>query len=79
MCGEHTFGFPDLYPVMGSSPHVRGTRGGTTAAIDGVGIIPACAGNTRMRPELRPSIGDHPRMCGEHTKKIAQYQRYRKR
>ncbi len=30
------------------------------------GIIPACAGNTRLRPMSFPFSRDHPRVCGEH-------------
>ena len=31
-----------------------------------LGIIPACAGSTRLLPRSAYSSWDHPRMCGEH-------------
>ena len=34
------------------------------------GIIPACAGSTQRRIAERPSVWDHPRMCGEHMVNI---------
>ena len=66
MCGEHQSTDPLALAQQGSSPHVRGTL--HHAGIDGhrAGIIPACAGNTRMTALPRPSTRDHPRMCGEH-------------
>ena len=71
MCGEH-------YPLTrsyatgsGSSPHVRGAHTKVTAEGLPFGIIPACAGSTRLRVRIPPRPRDHPRMCGEHTSKIA--------
>ena len=79
MCGEHLclLSFDGL--GEGSSPHVRGTPQAQPAYAVQTGIIPACAGNTLMSSRGACVMRDHPRMCGEHTKKIAQYQRYRKR
>ena len=34
-----------------------------------IGIIPAYAGNTVPYAFRPPSLGDHPRVCGEHDKK----------
>ena len=66
MCGEYV-SIPNLLPVRsGSSPRVRGTR---LLAADGgkvVGIIPACAGNTRCIAVEDARGRDHPRVCGEH-------------
>ena len=71
MCGEHVADILFFVDIQGSSPHVRGAlpAGGGNSAI--AGIIPACAGST-MRVAI-PVRGnrDHPRMCGEHTSKIA--------
>ena len=50
----------------GSSPHARGTRRQATIPVQGVGIIPACAGNTILLVFLVGLGGDHPRMRGEH-------------
>ena len=67
MCGEHAMAIAEAVSVLGSSPHVRGARGGGLRAAGVGGIIPACAGSTRGEPELGSTSWDHPRMCGEHT------------
>ena len=51
---------------MGSSPRMRGTRAVEYDDCADLGIIPAYAGNTALAIFLRPSIVDHPRVCGEH-------------
>ena len=51
---------------MGSSPRVRGTLPEARARLGRVGIIPACAGNTRSPSQCSWSAWDHPRVCGEH-------------
>ena len=33
-----------------------------------IGIIPACAGSTEVFDGVLSATGDHPRMCGEHSK-----------
>ena len=66
MCGEHCSATPFGAASVGSSPHVRGTRGCVQAGRDQRGIIPACAGNTSSHRYIHPGAGDHPRMCGEH-------------
>ena len=50
----------------GSSPHVRGAPYRQSIFCHCAGIIPACAGSTRLRPATTPRMRDHPRMCGEH-------------
>ena len=67
VCGEHP-----ACPVVairrpGSSPRVRGTPIGISAAPERMRFIPACAGNTPKHPPpcWAPSV--HPRVCGEHT------------
>ena len=52
---------------MGSSPHARGTRLHQITNPFRNGIIPACAGNTGTHTMTRNTIGDHPRMRGEHS------------
>ena len=68
MCGEH----PDTAAMSGtkpgSSPHVRGTRPCCDCFLKGIGIIPACAGNTGCTGDVHQCRTDHPRMCGEHVK-----------
>ena len=66
MCGEHDMVFLTVEEVEGSSPHVRGTRGGRPEATRQLGIIPACAGNTHGGMRQYANTWDHPRMCGEH-------------
>ena len=66
MCGEHLGLAIGLQPRLGSSPHVRGTRGRWFAFWRSCGIIPACAGNTAVLTDSCFSKRDHPRMCGEH-------------
>ena len=46
MCGEHYQALSTATGRPGSSPHVRGTRVELFLERLGVGIIPACAGNT---------------------------------
>ena len=66
MRGEHSPGRCRLAHFVGSSPHARGAplaRGHSGLAR---GIIPACAGSTKL-DQVLASIGeDHPRMRGEH-------------
>ena len=66
VCGEHASASGSAAGCAGSSPRVRGTRGGKDFRHREPGIIPACAGNTPRdcRPNRPP--WDHPRVCGEH-------------
>ena len=67
MRGEHVRIIGRLIFRQGSSPHARGTPGLSYPLSYGVGIIPACAGNTSRRTRPRRRARDHPRMRGEHT------------
>ena len=72
-CGEHS-GRPLLRnEVTGSSPRMRGTPFGVSCSIFLLGIIPAHAGNTAITPIIEEKVEDHPRACGEHTSRLAQY------
>ena len=71
MCGEHDLPTAYMRAVAGSSPHVRGARVTTLMDVPASGIIPACAGSTVVAGATWGIGGDHPRMCGEHTSKIA--------
>ena len=51
----------------GSSPRVRGTRGGNIQGRAIFRFIPACAGNTAADPRCRTGYPVHPRVCGEHA------------
>ena len=70
MCGEK--GTTDILKPggLGSPPHVRGKVALIVFVQTAVGITPACAGKRCRLPCLRCPDWDHPRMCGEKTKKI---------
>ena len=71
VCGEHCGYYDRGYHPPGSSPRVRGTLSACGHQAEEPGIIPACAGNTLASHEGLRHARDHPRVCGEHTKKIA--------
>ena len=56
--------------LLGSPPRMRGKVFIGQVCIAPKGITPACAGKS-LRPDNNPSTSwDHPRVCGEKTKKI---------
>ena len=66
VCGEHAHRNDNGTNDMGSSPRMRGTHPDIFVCADTKGIIPAYAGNTVPYAFCPPSLGDHPRVCGEH-------------
>ncbi len=52
----------------GSSPHARGTPPAVDSRTFASRFIPACAGNTASRANLRLASPVHPRMRGEHAR-----------
>ena len=70
MCGEHSTSNSPPDVVSGSSPHVRGALGFRGDGTIHRGIIPACAGSTCPQRRHNASVGDHPRMCGEHVRHV---------
>ena len=54
------------FAESGSSPRVRGTLEHNRGWPAGMGIIPACAGNTSLVNQIVLVQWDHPRVCGEH-------------
>lgn len=70
MCGEKRVILSAWTRWLGSPPHVRGKVGaaGLNNLIDG--ITPACAGKSLSGHTSKSGMKDHPRMCGEKTKKI---------
>ena len=70
MCGEHSPTLAAGLNTMGSSPHVRGTHLLEKRRNVADGIIPACAGNTMICNLNQCQARDHPRMCGEHTRRV---------
>ena len=63
MRGEHGDTLTSLIPPSGSSPHARGTLASASRQRVRHGIIPACAGNTRLGHQTGRPSGDHPRMA----------------
>ena len=58
-------------PGDGSSPHTRGARG-LRGPLDGsAGIIPAYAGSTSPTRPPSPTPTDHPRIRGEHIRRLS--------
>ena len=66
-CGEHEERGPLVAAPVGSSPRLRGTRGGAGKNPDRQRFIPAPAGNTRRSPRRGRQCTVHPRACGEHA------------
>ena len=66
VCGEHATGASTQVNCTGSSPRMRGTQRIHVDFPLEEGIIPAYAGNTVPYAFCPPSLGDHPRVCGEH-------------
>ena len=64
--GEHQCFLYGFVPVLGSSPHSRGTLSTASSIVVMIGIIPAFAGNTRTAERGRTAQWDHPRIRGEH-------------
>ena len=71
VCGEHYLVRYPKCPQTGSSPRMRGTPRLHQILGGELGIIPAYAGNTVPRMPLMVCNWDHPRVCGEHTKRLA--------
>ena len=66
MRGEHAKLAQYEADAQGSSPHARGALVVEPCQRVVVGIIPACAGSTRLPVSASPWTWDHPRMRGEH-------------
>ena len=65
MCGEQSRRTSRLPWSVGSPPRVRGTGLCGVLVRNGVGITPACAGNSVSYTPHPPGFWDHPRVCGE--------------
>ncbi len=68
MRGEHDGDGDGPMVGQGSSPHARGTPSVRVPHVNELGIIPACAGNTKTVRVITECSWDHPRMRGEHMK-----------
>ena len=70
MHGEHN-GLPVLLAAkIGSPPYARGTPLPINGKIADCRITPVCTGNTVGRFDRYNEAKDHPRMHGEHLKKL---------
>ena len=58
------------YAAVGSPPRMRGKVANIGIGFVGCGITPAYAGKSTTMAGLPFSSWDHPRVCGEKTKKI---------
>ena len=74
MRGEHQSGWYPNTETAGSSPHARGTLSPVPHPQVPTGIIPACAGNTGIIQGLGVTGRDHPRMRGEHFRRLHAHQ-----
>ena len=59
------------FSLRGSSPHTRGALVGHELGARDRGIIPAYAGSTARQGRGRVTRRDHPRIRGEHQRKMA--------
>ena len=66
MRGEHATIAAGTVIVRGSSPHARGAPRGVLPGGARRGLIPACAGSTRVATTWTTRLSAHPRMRGEH-------------
>ena len=71
-CGAHMAVGTAVLLAQGSSPRMRGSLLRGTAMPAALGIIPAHAGLTLLRPIKGLTQGDHPRACGAHSIASAQ-------
>ena len=70
VCGEKTFNRREVWRITGSPPRVRGKDGRPVPLHALPGITPACAGKSWENVIYWDTDRDHPRVCGEKTKKI---------
>ena len=69
-CGENTGLQRQASRARGSPPRMRGKQSDPQAIVQHLGITPADAGKTTRTPRRDGMGRDHPRGCGENTKKI---------
>ena len=70
VCGEKLVYNVLYYACKGSPPRMRGKGTRDLALFALNGITPAYAGKSIEPPPNRRARQDHPRVCGEKTKKI---------
>ena len=70
ICGEKRNSLLKLKGKLGSPPHMRGKVPIDSEQVEQLGITPAYAGKSNCGRWRYPAQRDHPRICGEKTKKI---------
>ena len=65
-CGAHVLSVGTTTRVQGSSPRMRGSLRDSPLLGKQSGIIPAHAGLTCRKIDIRQCRWDHPRACGAH-------------
>ena len=70
VCGEKRILHIPVFYLLGSPPRVRGKDVARLMMFVILGITPACAGKRFLNSEATKMKWDHPRVCGEKTKKI---------
>ena len=70
ICGEKRSIVIFTMISLGSPPHMRGKGEDFPQVLEDCGITPAYAGKRGGGHSQSGSEGDHPRICGEKTKKI---------
>ena len=76
VCGEKELSVASLPDDRGSPPRVRGEAYHHGAYVQVLWITPACAGRRVSSVLLPRTVEDHPRVCGEKTKKIPNISRF---
>ena len=69
VCGEKKLTLEGLFSIVGSPPRVRGKASRPSQYLSAYRITPACAGKSSISRWRRVPAWDHPRVCGEKTKK----------
>ena len=70
VCGEKRPRHAGMHAQKGSPPRMRGKVTWCCSFLDGNRITPAYAGKSRRKRGNCKDVKDHPRVCGEKTKKI---------
>ena len=76
VCGEKLTSFLNQSSPFGSPPRVRGEVVVACLTQADERITPACAGRRVSGENALDKIEDHPRVCGEKTKKIPNISRF---
>ena len=70
VCGEKLYDIPFSANQAGSPPRMRGKVSSSCTLVSCKGITPAYAGKRTRKQGQSGYAWDHPRVCGEKTKKI---------